>query len=233
VSAIEAASGTDSRKSAGTAASAERPASAETAGGDPVLDLRGPPAVRGPLRQVEGLDVPIVGRWVIDPGHSSIAFESRHATITRMRGRFRAFRGDIVIAQRPADSSVDVVIEAASIDTVNAAADDALRGEHFLHVVEHPELRFRSTRVTHTGGSRWLVDGDLTIRGITRPVRLDATFEGAVAMPGDRPPRLGFCARTVFDRRDYGIELNFPLPGGGWLAAHTVGVELDIEAQLS
>jgi polyisoprenoid-binding protein YceI len=181
---------------------------------------------------VDGAEVPVAGCWVIDPGHSSIAFESRHATITRMRGRFRAFHGELLIAERPAESSVDVVIEAASIDTVNAAADDALRGEHFLRADEHPELHFRSGEITHAGGPRWWVDGELTIRGVTRPIRLDATFEGAVAMPGGRPPRRGFRARASFDRRDYGMELNVPLPGGGWLAGTMVGVELDVEAQL-
>ena len=185
-----------------------------------------------PTRSLDGLELPIPGTWVIDPLHTSLAFESRHAMVTRMRGRFRVLSGTFTIAERPEDSSVEVTIDAASIDTIHPVADEHLRGEHYLDVANHPQLTFRSTKIEHTGGDGWQVTGDLTIRGITRPITLDATLNGVVPMNYGPKAKLGFTATGSFDRRDYGMEFNIPLPAGGVVVGNEVLLTLDVEADL-
>ena len=138
------------------------------------------PELVEPTRLVDGRELPVPGEWKIDPGHSSLAFEARHAVVTRMRGRFRSFEGNFHIAEDPGESWVEVTIEAASIDTTHPVADEHLREENYLDVANHPTLHFRSTAVRPVG-ENWQVDGDLTIRSVTRPITLDATFEGALS----------------------------------------------------
>jgi polyisoprenoid-binding protein YceI len=185
-----------------------------------------------PTRSLDGLELPTPGTWVIDPLHTSLAFESRHVVVTRMRGRFRVLSGTLTIAERPEDSSVEVTIDAASIDTIHPIADEHLRGEHYLDVANHPQLTFRSTKVEHTGGDAWRVTGDLTIRGITLPITLDATLNGVVPMNYGPKAKLGFTATGSFDRRDYGMEFNIPLPTGGVVVGNEVLLTLDVEADL-
>lgn len=185
-----------------------------------------------PLRVVEGIEVPVAGTWVIDPQHSSLGFEARHARITRMRGRFRTFSGAFDIAERPEDSSVSVTIDAASIDTTHEQADGHLRGEPYLDVDHNPELRFVSSAVRHLGEAHWEVAGDLTIRGVTRPITLAARFEGAVPVLYGGRAKLAFVVTGTFDRRDYGMTHNMAMPGGGWLVGNAIGLHLDVEADL-
>ena len=185
-----------------------------------------------PTRALDGVELPAPGTWVIDPLHTSLGFEARHAAVTRMRGRFRSSSGHFTIAERPEDSSVEITIDAASIDTIHPTADEHLRGEGFLDVEHHPELTFRSTSVRHVGGDRWEVTGDLTIRGITKPITLDAILNGVVAMSYGPKAKLGFTATGTFDRRDYGMEMNIPLPGGGVVVGNEVRLTLDVEADL-
>jgi polyisoprenoid-binding protein YceI len=185
-----------------------------------------------PLREFDGRLVPVAGVWEIDRGHSSMAFEARHVVVTRMRGRFRAFSGAFHIADQPEESWVEVSIEAASLDTTNEAADDSLKSDRFLDVERFPELHYRSTRVHHLEADRWEVEGELTIKGVTRPVTLDATFEGAVPVSRNVRAKLGFVARGEFDRRDYGLDFNLPMPTGGWVVGNQVRLELDVEANL-
>jgi polyisoprenoid-binding protein YceI len=149
-----------------------------------------------------------------------------------MRGRFRSSSGRFTIAEQPEDSSVEITIDAASIDTIHPTADEHLRGESFLDVEQYPELTFRSTKVRHVDGDRWEVTGDLTIRGVTQPITLDATLNGVVAMSYGPKAKLGFTASGVFDRRDYGMDFNIPLPGGGLVVGNEVRVTLDVEADL-
>jgi polyisoprenoid-binding protein YceI len=185
-----------------------------------------------PTRTVAGVELPIPGTWVIDPLHTSLAFETRHAVVTRMRGRFRTLAGSFTIAERPEDSAVEVTIDAASIDTIHPVADEHLRGEKYLDVANHPELSFRSTSVEHAGGDRWRVAGDLVIRGISRPIILDAELNGVVPMPYGPKAKLGFTATGSFDRRDYGMDANLALPGGGVIVGNEVRLTLDVEADL-
>jgi polyisoprenoid-binding protein YceI len=185
-----------------------------------------------PQRLVAGQLLPVPGTWVIDPGHSSLAFEARHMVVTRMRGRFRAFSGVLHVEERPEDSRVEVSIEAASLDTTNDAADESLRSERFLDAERFPTLNYRSTDVSHVEGDRWQVAGVLTIRGVSRPISLDVTFEGAVSAGKVARGKAAFVARGEFDRRDFGMDFNIPVASGGWVVGHRVRLELDVEANL-
>lgn len=183
-------------------------------------------------RLVDGVEVPIVGTWKLDPQHSSLAFEARHVVVTRMWGRFRRSSGVFHIAERPEDSSVEVTIEAASIDTTHDVADEHLRGQEYLDVETYPTLTFRSTGVRHLDGDRWEVAGDLTIRDITRPITLEATFNGALPVAYGPKAKLAFTATGHLDRRDYGMTFNIPLPTGGVIVGNEVTITLDAEADL-
>ncbi len=152
--------------------------------------------------------------------------------VTRMHGRFRSFSGEFHIEEIPSESSVEVTIDAASLDTTNDAADGSLKSDRFLDVEKYPQLHFRSTKVDHVEGERWQVQGDLTIKDVTRPITLDATFQGAVAPPRGARAKLAFVATGEFDRRDYGIDFNLAIPTGGWVVGNRVRLELDVEADL-
>jgi polyisoprenoid-binding protein YceI len=185
-----------------------------------------------PLRPIDGQLVPVAGVWIIDPGHSSLAFEARHMVVTRMRGRFRSFSGELHIAEDPEKSWAEVSIAAASLDTANDAADESLKSDKFLDVARYPTLHYRSSEVNHVEGNRWQLDGTLTIRDISQPIALDVAFEGAVPASRVARAKAGFVARGEFDRRDFGMDFNLPIPAGGWVVGNRVRLELDVEANL-
>jgi polyisoprenoid-binding protein YceI len=184
-------------------------------------------------RTVDGAVVPLAGDWIIDPLHTSLAFEARHFVVTRMRGRFRHGSGTIHIAEDPRESSVVVTIDTATIDTIHPKADEHLRGEMFLDVERYPTITFRSTAVRHRDGDRWAITGDLTIRDVTREIVLDTVFNGALPAGKVAQAKLGFTATTEIDRRDFGITTNFPLPGTeGFIVGNEVLITIDVEADL-
>jgi polyisoprenoid-binding protein YceI len=190
----------------------------------PTPDL---PASLLPTRRVDGVELPAAGRWDIDPAHTTVGFWVRHLGVTKVRGRFEAFRGDIVIGERPESSRVHVVIDAASIDTREAERDEHLRSGDFLDVEHHPTLTFTATEVRRRG-RRWELAGDLTIRGVTRPVVLDTTFEGGAIDPwGGR--RVMFNAATTIERADFGLSWNQVLETGGVLVGRKVTIELEVQ----
>jgi polyisoprenoid-binding protein YceI len=184
------------------------------------------------LRTVAGQLVPVPGVWLIDPGHSSLAFEARHMVVTRMRGRFRSFSGELHVADRLEDSWAEVSIVAASLDTTNEVADKSLKGDGFLDVERFPTIDYRSSELRHIEANRWSVDGFLTIRDITWPITLDVNFEGAVPAGRVARAKAGFVARAEFDRRDFGMDFNMPVESGGWVVGNRVRLELDVEANL-
>jgi polyisoprenoid-binding protein YceI len=181
---------------------------------------------------IDGAVVPVPGDWVIDPQHSSLAFEARHFIVTRMRGRFRHGTGTIHIGATPEESSVEVVIDAASIDTTHETADEHLRSDGFLDVATYPTITFRSTAIARNG-DHWAVTGDLTIRDVTKQVTLDTEFNGALPAGKVAKAKLGFTATTEIDRRDFGITRNFPTPGSeGFVVGNEVHITIDVEADL-
>ena len=180
-------------------------------------------------RTVDGREVPPAGTWKIDPSHSEIQLLVRHMMISKVRGRFREFEGTIEIGERPEDSRVDVVIEAASIDTRDRTRDEHLRSAEFLDVERFPEVRFKSTSVGLGEKDRWDVTGDMTVRDVTRPVVLHVEFSGGTVDPWGNL-RAGFLADAQIDREEFDITWNQALEAGGFLVGKGVRVEIDVEA---
>lgn len=181
------------------------------------------------VRTIDGRTVPAVGTWAFEAGNSEIGFSVKHLVISRVRGAFREFEGEIRIAEDFAASVATARIAAASIDTGMAPRDNDLRGADFLDAQQHPYLEFRSTGVTVTD-RQWQVTGDLTIAGRTRPVELRVEFAGVAADPWGNVKAV-FSARTRFDREDFGLTYNKAIEGGGVLIGSTVDVEIELQAK--
>ncbi len=169
-------------------------------------------------------------RWDIDVGHSAIHFWVRHMVISKVHGRFARWSGAIELdPQDLSRSSVEVKIDAASIDTQVADRDAHLRSPDFLDVAKYPELTFRSRRVEKGGGSGLRITGDLTLHGVTREVTLEAEFAGTGKDPWGNE-RAGFSAKTSLDRKDYGLAWNAALEAGGVLVGEKVEISIELEA---
>jgi polyisoprenoid-binding protein YceI len=180
-------------------------------------------------RTLEGVEAPAVGTYTIDSAHTSVGFVARHMMVSKVRGVFGVFSGTIVVGERPEDSSVEVSIEASSIDTTSEMRDNHLRSPDFLHVEKFPEIRYRSTRVERSGPKTLQVKGDLTIKDVTRPVDLAVEYEGAIPdMRGGT--RTAFSATGEIDREEFDILWNAALEGGGVLVGKKVKIELDVAA---
>ena len=179
------------------------------------------------IRTIDGATLPAAGTYEIDPSHSVVEFVVRHLGLAKVRGRFNEFSGTIVVAEDIADSSVAVTINAATIDTRDAGRDEHLRSPDFLNAAEHSTLEFRSTTIRQEAGD-WVVDGDLTVAGQTRPVTLEVDFEGAAGDPWGNT-RIGFSATTRINREDFGLTWNQALETGGWLVGKEIKIELSVE----
>jgi polyisoprenoid-binding protein YceI len=182
-------------------------------------------------RTVAGHEVPPAGRWAIDPAHSHVDFIVRHMMISKVRGRFREFSGDICIDEIPERSSVEAIIRAASIDTGDEERDRHLRSAEFLDVEHHPEIRFRSVSLRPTDQDHWKLTGELTIRGVTRPVTLLVEYCGTAVDPWGNT-RAAFLASGEINREDFAITWNQALEAGGFLVGKGVKIEADVEAVL-
>ena len=174
----------------------------------------------------------LTGTYTIDPTHSRIGFVARHAMVTKIRGSFNEFSGTGRLdADNPAASSVELVIQAASIDTRNADRDGHLRSNDFFDMETHPEIRFVSSAVEQLNDENYRVTGDLTIKGITKPVELalEVNGFGPDAYGGTRA---GFSAKTDISRKEFGVDIDMPMDGGGVVVGDKISVELEIEAVL-
>lgn len=178
-------------------------------------------------RNVDGTAVPVAGTWAIDPGHAEVAFIGRHFMLTKVRGRFTDVVGTVVIADDPADSSVDVTINMASVESGSDDRDNHLRSSDFFDVENHPEGTFRSTSVTLNGDTT-RVSGDLTLVGITRPVVLDVLYVGSTVDPWGGH-RAIYSASTEINREDWGLTWNVALETGGLLVSKKIRIELEVE----
>lgn len=172
----------------------------------------------------------VVGVWSIDPVHSEISFTVRHMMVGRIRGRFTRFSGEIVSAENPLDSSVSAEIEMASVDTGISERDDDLRSANYFDASTYPRMTYRSTGVRESS-SGFVVDGELSIRDVTRPVSLSVELNG-VTPDGKGGTLVGFSATAEINRRDYGIDLILPLDGGGIVVGERIKIALEIEARL-
>ncbi|QXJ23236.1 polyisoprenoid-binding protein [Actinomadura graeca] len=167
------------------------------------------------------------GTWNIDPSHSEVTFTIRHL-MSKVRGSFTEFSGAVQIAEEPADSTATVEIAMASLDTRNADRDAHVRSSDVLDVENHPTMTF-TTKGVRTDGGEHRLDGELTIKGVTRPVSLDVEFNGVAEDPWGGT-RAGFSASTTINRKDWGIEFNVPLKGDKALLGDKVDIHLEVQA---
>jgi len=180
-------------------------------------------------RTWEGVEIPTASTYVLDKSHTEVGFVGRHLMVTKVRGRFSDFEGTVTIAEDPQASSVDVTIDAASIDTRDDARDGHVKSADLLDVENHPSLTFRSTGVRHVKGDRFEVTGDLTVAGVTQAVALDLTLDGVLGDPWGGT-RLAFSASTEIDREEFGITWNVALEAGGVLVGKKVKIEIEGQA---
>jgi polyisoprenoid-binding protein YceI len=179
-------------------------------------------------RSVDGVEIPIAGTYEVDAAHTDVGFVVRHLMLSKTRGRFPGVTGTIVIGDDPLDSRVEVSIETAGVETGDDARDQHLRSADFFHAEQHPEMTYRSRSVLPAGPGRFTVEGDLTIRDVTRPVHLDLSFEGGLTDPWGNV-RAGFTAKAEVNREDFGLTWNQLLEGGGVLVGRTVSIEIEAE----
>jgi polyisoprenoid-binding protein YceI len=181
------------------------------------------------LQRAGAQELPAAGRWRIDPAHSSIAVTAQHLGMTSVHGRFNEFSGSIQIGRPIESSHVDVRIEAASIDTANSMRDDHLRAADFLNTQRYPAITFESTGLRSRGGDHWDLDGDLTLGGVERSVRLDTRFVGVSGDPWGGT-RAAASATAQLRRDDFAINFNQSLANGILMIGATLRVDIDIQA---
>jgi len=172
----------------------------------------------------------LAGTWVIDPVHSDVGFTVRHMMVSKVRGRFARFEGQIVTGPTPLESSVTASIDLASIDTNNAQRDGHIRSADFFDVDNYPTMTYQSTGVRQHGDDL-VLDGNLTLKGVTKavPLRLEANGFGPDAYGGTRA---GFSAYAEINRRDFGVDFQAAIETGGVVVADKVAIHLEIEAVL-
>jgi polyisoprenoid-binding protein YceI len=172
-----------------------------------------------------------MAHWNLDPAHSSAEFSAKHMMITTVRGRLAVVGGVIDFdPANPAAASVEATLDAASINSGVGDRDGHLKSPDFLDVATYPTITFKSTRVEPTGGDKARIHGDLTVRGTTRPVVLEAEFLGAGKNPFDQTERAGFIASTAINREDWGLTWNVALEAGGILVGKEIRISLDVQA---
>ncbi|MFF0341838.1 YceI family protein [Kribbella sp. NPDC004875] len=170
------------------------------------------------------------GDYTLDASHTRIGFSARHAMVTKVRGAFDEFEGSFHIdGENPENSSGKVTIQAKSINTRNSQRDEHLRSNDFLAMDEYPEITFVSTGVKQTGDAEFVVSGDLTIRGVTKPVDVEFEYTGTATDPFGNQ-RLGLEGSVVINRKDFGVSWNAALEGGGVLVSDKITLELEVSA---
>jgi polyisoprenoid-binding protein YceI len=172
----------------------------------------------------------VAGTWEIDPVHSEVGFMVRHMMVSKVRGRFRTFRGEIVTAEDPLGSSVTAEIDLSSIDTGNEQRDNHIRSADFFDIETRPTMTYRSTGV-RADGDDFVLDGQLTLKGVTKdvPLRLELNGFGPDAYGGTRA---GFTATAEINRREFGVNWSATMEAGGAVVGDKVTLHLEIEAVL-
>jgi len=172
----------------------------------------------------------LTGTWQIDPAHSDVSFSVRHMMVSKVKGRFGTFSGTIVTAENPLESTVTAEIDASSIDTNQAQRDNHIRSADFFEVEKYPNITFSSTSV-EPHGDDYLVHGELTIKGNTRSVPLKLELNGFSPDPFGGI-RAGFTATTEISRKDFGVDIDMPMDGGGVVVGDKITITLEVEAVL-
>ncbi|BDT94712.1 MULTISPECIES: YceI family protein [Nocardia] len=169
------------------------------------------------------------GTWAIDPAHSTLGFSVRHLMVSKVRGRFTDFSGKLVIGE-DGSASAEAEIRVDSVTTDNEQRDAHLRTADFFQAEQFPVATFKSTGF-RVNGDDFVVDGEFTIRGVTKPVSLEVEFLGVNPGMGQGPVA-GFEAKTVINRRDFGITIDMPLPDGGAVIGDKITLTLEVEVGL-
>jgi polyisoprenoid-binding protein YceI len=173
----------------------------------------------------------VAGTWTVDPSHSEVGFVVRHLMVSKVRGKFTSFEGSIVTGDDPIASSVTASVDLGSIDTGHDQRDDHIRGADFFEVDANRTMTYRSTGVRAGDDGDYVLDGELTLKGVTRPVPLQLELNGfgPDAWGGTR---VGLTATGEINRRDFGVNWNAALEGGGVVLSDKVQIHLEIEAVL-
>ncbi|MGH6654006.1 MAG: YceI family protein [Actinocrinis sp.] len=172
----------------------------------------------------------VAGTWTIDPVHSDVSFTVRHMVVSKVRGHFRTFEGALVTGESPETSSVSATIQLDSIDTNQDQRNEHIRSADFFDVANYPTMTYKSTAIRQDGGD-WIVDGDLTLKGITKqvPLKLELNGFGPDAYGGFRA---GFSAKAEIDRKAFNVNFHQTIEGGGLVVSDKVTIQLEIEAVL-
>jgi polyisoprenoid-binding protein YceI len=170
------------------------------------------------------------GTWDIDSVHSDVSFAVRHMMVSKVKGRFGAFTGEIVTGADFLDSTVTASVDLNSVSTNNDQRDEHIRSADFLDVTNHPTMTFRSTGVRRNGAD-YLVDGELSLHGVTRPVELNVELSGS-GPDAYGGTRVGFSATSTISRGDFGIDISMPLDGGGVVVGDKIQIAIEIEGVL-
>ncbi|MEU5521955.1 YceI family protein [Streptomyces sp. NPDC047860] len=188
------------------------------------------PPARVALLPARQLELPPAGTWLFDPPHTAIRFIAKHVGMAHVHGRFTRFTGGIRVMPDMGDSQVSVRIDAASITTGNRTRDNHLRSADFLHVERYPYIDFTSTRFVYRGGSRWTLNGTLTMHGTSRSVGLDTTYLGTVNGGYEQELRCAALAKAELHREDFTLNWRSMLARGIAVVGPTVQLELDVQA---
>lgn len=172
----------------------------------------------------------VAGTWTIDALHSEVGFSVRHMMVSKVRGRFTKFSGELVTAENPLDSSVTAEIDLASIETGSEQRDGHLRSPDFFDTDNHPQMTYRSAGL-RAEGDHYVLDGELTLKGVSRNVPLKLELNGIGPDPYGGT-RAGFTATGHLNRADFGVTYNAAIEGGGVVVADKIDLHLEIEAVL-
>jgi polyisoprenoid-binding protein YceI len=180
-------------------------------------------------REFEGLKIPAAGTYLLDAAHKRVGFVVRHLMVSKVRGNFSEATATITIAEDPLQSSVTATIQTASVHTGQVDRDNHLRTGDFFEAEKYPTMEFRSTGIKSHSGTEFVLDGELTIKDVTKPVELLVEFEGVGRSPYGFDV-FGFSASTEIDREDWGLTYNMALESGGVMIGKKVKIEIEGEA---
>ncbi|MFF7837245.1 YceI family protein [Streptomyces ossamyceticus] len=195
-----------------------------------IVSDAGPTPERVWLRSARQLELPVPGTWLFDPPHTAIRFIAKHVGMAHVHGRFERFEGGLQVAQDVTESRVHVRIDASSINTGNNTRDTHLRSADFLDVERYPHIDFTSHRFAYRGGSKWTLQGTLTMHGVSRSVALDTTYLGTVNGGYGEELRCAALAKAELHREDYTLNWRTMLARGIAVVGPTVQLELDVQA---
>ena len=172
----------------------------------------------------------VAGTWTLDPTHSEVSFTVRHLAISKVRGTFDAFDATVVTAENPEESTLVATIDMNSINTNQKDRDNHLRTSDFFAIDEYPTMEYRSTGIRQDGDD-FLLDGELTLRGVTKPVTLRGEF-GGIITDGYGQTKAGASGSAKINRKDFGVNWNTALEGGGFMLGDDVTISIDAQVVL-